>query len=174
MRLGGCIAVLICSAGAASANEADFDPSAVDLASLVECRSDARTYNGFALWLAGEPAAAEALGWQVIASDNPFLKEYRLPAAIGVFGHDIDRVAFTASGPMAVLDAVAPDELAKKLGITPEIATAAKFLGEKVVLEAKEEDLGMVFETRVALNVSTVDSHPGKTLAGCSYKIEVR
>ena len=106
--------------------------------------------------------------------DNPFLKEYRLPAAIGVFGHDIDRVAITASGPMAVLDAVAPDELAKKLGITPEIATAAKFLGEKVVLEAKEEDLGMVFETRVALNVSTVDSHPGKTLAGCSYKIEVR
>ncbi len=174
MRFGRCIAALICSASAASATGAEFDPSAVDLASLIECRVDARTYNGFAFWLAGEPGAAETLGWREIASDNPFLKEYRLPAAIGVFGHHIDRVAFTASGPMAVLDAVAPAELAKKLAITPEIASAGKFLGEKVVLEAKEEDLGMVFETRVALNVSTVDSHPGKTLAGCSYKIEVR
>jgi hypothetical protein len=172
MRLGRCIFALVCSAGAASASE--FDPFAVDLASLIECRSDARTYNSFALWLTGEPAAAEALGWQEVASDNPFLKEYSLPAAVGVFGHDIDRVAFTASGPMAVLDAVAPDELAKKLGISPEIATAGKFLGEKVILEAKEEDLGMVFEIRVALNVSTVDSHRGKTLAGCSYRIEVR
>ncbi len=174
MRLGQCIVALIFSVGAASANDAGFDPSAVELASLIECREDARTYNSFALWLAGEPGAAEALGWQEVASDNPFLKEYRLPAAIGVFGHSADRVAFTASGPMAVLDAVAPDELAKKLGIAPEIATAEKFLGEKVGLEAKEEDLGMVFETRVALNVSTVDSHPGTTLAGCSYRIEVR
>jgi hypothetical protein len=42
------------------------------------------------------------------------------------------------------------------------------------VLEAKDEHLGMTFETRVALNVSTLDSHPGKTLVGCSYKVEVR
>jgi hypothetical protein len=174
VRLGRCIVALVCSAGAASATDAGFDPSAVDLAALVECREDSRTYNSFALWLAGEPAAAEALGWQEVASENPFLKEYGLPVAIGVFGHDTDRVAFTASGPMAVLDGVAPGELAKKLGIVPDIATAGKFLGEKVILEAKEEDLGMVFETRVALNVSTVDSHPGKTLAGCSYRIEVR
>lgn len=172
MRLGRCIVALVCSTGAASAGE--FDPFAVDLASLIECREEARTYNSFALWLTGEPAAAEALGWQEVASDNPFLKEYRLPAAVGVFGYNADRVAFTASGPMAVLDAVAPDELTKRLGITPEIATAGKFLGEKVVLEAKEEDLGMVFETRITLNVSTVDSHPGKTLAGCSYRVEVR
>ncbi|WP_353644036.1 hypothetical protein [Mesorhizobium sp. WSM2239] len=173
MRLGRCIVALICSASAASATDAEFDPSAVDLASLIECRADAREYNSFALWLTGQPEAAEALGWQELASDNPFLKEYKLPAAIGVFGRNADRVVFTASGPMAVLDA-APDELAKKLEITPEIATAEKFLGEKVVLEAKEEDLGMVFETRITLNVSTVDSHPGKTLAGCSYRIEVR
>ncbi|WP_394888221.1 hypothetical protein ACG873_23855 [Mesorhizobium sp. AaZ16] len=75
-------------------------------------------------------------------------------------------MAFTASGPMAVLDAVAPDELAKKLGITPEIATVGKFLGEKVVLETKEEDLGMVFETRITLNVSTVDTPSGQDACG--------
>ena len=39
---------------------------------------------------------------------------------------------------------------------------------------ANNRDLGMTFETRVALNVSTLDSHPGKTLVGCSYKVEVR
>jgi hypothetical protein len=174
MKIGRCLAALLGMTGAASATDGGFDPAAVDLASLVECRADARSYNSFALWLAGEPAAAEALGWQEVASDNPFLKEYRLPAPVHVFGHDATTVAFTASGPMAVLDAIAPEELATKLGITPEIASAGKFLGEKVVLEAKEEDLGMIFETRVALNVSTVDSHPDKTLAGCSYKVEVR
>jgi hypothetical protein len=105
--------------GAASASDAEFDPSTVDLASLIECRADARSYNSFALWLAGEPEAAEALGWQEVASDNPFLKEYRLPAAIGVFGHGADRIAFTASGPMAVLDAVEPAELAAKLELGP-------------------------------------------------------
>jgi hypothetical protein len=169
-----CIVALIFSACAASATAVELDPSAIDLASLIECRVDARTYNGFAFWLAGEPGAAETLGWREIASDNPFLKEYRLPAPIRVFAHEAATVAFTASGPMAVLDAVAPDELAKKLGITPEIATAGKFLGEKVVLETKEEDLGMVFETRITLKLSTVDTHPGKTLAGCSYRIEAR
>ena len=174
MRSDRCILALILSAGAASAADAEFDPSAVDLASLIECRADARTYNGFALWLAGESGAAEALGWQEVASDNSFLKEYRLPAPIRVFDHDAAVVAFTASGPMAVLDAIEPVELANKLGIVPEIETAGKFLGEKVVLEAKDEDLGMVFDTRITLNVSTVDSHPGKTLAGCSYKVEVR
>lgn len=31
----------------------------------------------------------------------------------------------------------------------------------------------MTFATRISLNVSTVETHPGKVLAGCSYKIEV-
>ena len=57
-----CIVALIFSACAASATAVEFDPSAIDLASLIECRVDARTYNGFAFWLAGEPGAAETAG----------------------------------------------------------------------------------------------------------------
>ncbi|RWM91588.1 MAG: hypothetical protein EOR84_20380 [Mesorhizobium sp.] len=31
---------------------------------------------------------------------------------------------------------------------------------------------GMTFSTRIALNVTTVDSHPGKVLAGCSSALD--
>ena len=30
---------------------ADFDPAALDLAALIECRADIKAYNGFAIWL---------------------------------------------------------------------------------------------------------------------------
>jgi hypothetical protein len=32
---------------------------------------------------------------------------------------------------------------------------------------------GFTYKTHVTLNVSTVTSHPGKTLAGCSYTFEM-
>jgi hypothetical protein len=73
-----------------------------------------------------------------------------------------------------VLDGVPPQELADKLGVAAVVASPEKFLGEKVVVEKSEEDGGITLKTRIALNVSTVDSHPGKTLAGCSYQIEVQ
>ena len=75
---------------------------------------------------------------------------------------------------MMVLDGVPPQELADKLGVAAVVASSEKFLGEKVIVEKSEEDGGITLKTRIALNVSTVDSHPGKTLAGCSYQIEVQ
>jgi len=152
----------------------DFDPAALDLAALIECRADVPAYNGFALWLAGEPGAAERLGWKEVASGNPFLREYELPTRIRVFGRETASIVFTATGPMAVLDDVFAPDLAQALGVTAQISTPEKFLGEKVVVESSEEADGMTFATRIALNVSTVESHPGKTLAGCSYTLDVK
>jgi hypothetical protein len=31
----------------------------------------------------------------------------------------------------------------------------------------------MTWKTKISLNVSTVESHPGKTLAGCSYRVDM-
>ena len=152
----------------------DFDPAALDLAALIECRADVPAYNGFALWLAGEPGAAERLGWKEVASGNPFLREYELPTRIRVFGRETASIVFTATGPMAVLDDVFAPDLAQALGVTAQISTPEKFLGEKVVVESSEEPDGMTFATRIALNVSTVESHPGKTLAGCVYTLDVK
>ncbi|WP_292664084.1 hypothetical protein [Mesorhizobium sp.] len=91
-----------------------------------------------------------------------------------MFGRETASVVFTASGPMTVFDGVSAPDLARELGITPELATPDKFLGEKVLVESSEEADGMTFSTRIALNVSTVDSHPGKVLAGCSYALDVK
>ncbi|MGX9179394.1 hypothetical protein [Mesorhizobium sp. BHbdii] len=157
----------------AVAKASDYDPTSLNLAALIECRADVPAYNGFAFWLSGEPGAPEKLGWTEVPAGNSFLTQFELPAAVGVFGYETASIVFTATGPMAVLDGVSAPDLARELGIAPEVATLEKFLGEKVVVESREEADGMTFSTRIALNVSTVDSHPGKVLAGCSYALDV-
>lgn len=161
---------------AAAGQDADFDPATVDLAKLVECRTyDVPSYNGFAFWLAGEDGAAARrhLGLTEVESANFMLKEYRLAAPITVFGHTTRRVAFNSSGPLAILDEADPHPLARQLEIVPAIDTPAKFLGERVIAETTEKVGDSTFGTRITLNVSTVTTHPGKVLAGCSYRLEV-
>ncbi|MER9596540.1 MULTISPECIES: hypothetical protein [unclassified Mesorhizobium] len=120
------------------------------------------------------PYAPAKLGWKDVPAGNPFLRQFELPATVGVFGRETASVVLTATGPMAVFDDVSAPELARELGISPEVATAGKFLGEKMLVESGQEADGMTFSTRIALNVSTVDSHPGKVLAGCSYALDVK
>jgi hypothetical protein len=158
-------------AGPAAAN---FDPATLDLAALIECKADIKTYNGFAIWLMGEPDAVAKLSWQKVPTDNPFLEEYRMASPVGVFGYETSSIAFTATGPMAILDDVAPQALASKLGLTVDRANAGKFMAEKVIVDTKEVEGDTTFSTHITLNVSNVDTHPGKTLAGCSYNLEVR
>jgi hypothetical protein len=152
---------------------ADFDPAALDLARLIECRADIKAYNGFAIWLTSEPDAPARLGWRKLPSNNPFLEEYRLESPVNVFGHATSNIAFTATGPMAVLDDISPEALANSLGLTAGLANAGKFMAEKVIVDTRDIDAGTTFSTYITLNVSNVDTHPGKTLAGCSYKLEV-
>lgn len=154
----------------------DFDPATVDLAKLVECRTyDVPSYNGFAFWLAGTDGAEarKHLGLTEVKTDNFLLKQYRLATPISVFGRTTRLVAFNNSGPLAVLDEADPHPLAKQLEIEPAIDVPNKFLGEKVISETNEKVGDTSFGMRVTLNVSTVSSHPGKTLAGCSYRLEV-
>ncbi|QKC81027.1 hypothetical protein [Mesorhizobium sp. NZP2077] len=150
-----------------------FDPSSLELAALIECRADVPAYNSFALWLGGEPGAAGTLGWKEVPSGNPFLRQYRLPAPVHVFRHETGTIVFTATGPMAVLDGIAAPELARQLGVPATVSSPDKFLGEKVMAERTEDSGGVTFATRIALSVSTVDTHPGQTLAGCSYALEI-
>ncbi|RWO39814.1 MAG: hypothetical protein EOS12_27600 [Mesorhizobium sp.] len=169
---GRCLAALVFLATPAAGQE--FDPASLDLPALIECRADGPTYNDFALWLSSAPGAVETLGWTEVASGNPFLSQYELPAKIRVFDRETGSIVFTAAGPMAVLDGVAAPELAKELNVMAVFSTPQKFLGEKVVVHSTEESEGLTFSTDVKLNVSTVESHPGKTLAGCSYTLEIK
>ncbi len=158
---------------ATPAGSQEFDPASLDIAALIECRADVPAYNEFAIWLSSAPGAVEALGWKKLDSGNPFLSQYALPAKIRVFDRETQSIVFTASGPMAVLDGIAAPDLAKALDVIAVISTPEKFLGEKVVVKSTENTDGLAFSTNITLNVSTVDSHPNKTLAGCSYTVEI-
>ena len=179
----------------------DFDPITVDVADAINCHIDARTYNRFALSLGSdEDKGAARRKWRKIKGTNPFMNEYRLPKPIPITGeYATDHIALTSSGIMAVLDLVDPAGLAKSEAIanaadatslldgfvedgvlTPNEAKAMprtnKFLGKRVLVDETERDdrLDLSFHTEIKRVISTVTSHPGKTLYGCSYKIEIQ
>ena len=161
--------------GAQDADEADFDPVTLDLARLIACDGyDVPGYSAFAFWLWDDDSRAKSIGMIKEASGNFMLSQYRLASPITVFGRQTSRIVFTNSGPLAVFDEADPHPLAKALGIDPMIDAPGKYLGEKVVTQSEKRfgDSEIIFRTRITLNVSTVTSHPGKTLAGCSYRID--
>lgn len=159
--------------GALPAAAQDFSPATLDLPAFVECRRTVPDYNSFGFWLATEPGAVEALGWVETQQPNLFLREFRMKAVVEAFGHTSQTVAFTPTGPMLVLDGVSAPDLAASLGLSVFHASGDKFLAEKVVYEAEEKDGSLTARSRIAINVSTVDTHPGKVLAGCSYTFEI-
>lgn len=148
-----------------------------DLAALIECRgTSVQDYNQLAFALAGDEASEtrEALGLTEARSRNPLLAEFSLEAPLTVFGRETSRVAFNSAGVFAILDEADPHPLARQLDVAPAIDRPAKFMGERVLSETDEEleDSGLKVRSKVSLNVSTVDSHPGKVLAGCGYRID--
>lgn len=180
--------------------EEDFDPADVSIIDAVNCHLAARTYNGFALSVGGDGGEAKRRHWRKMVTGNAFLDEYELPEAIAVTGtYTTRRIAFTSSGVLAILDLADPAQLAKAEGISnaadPEPliaelvasgkATRAeieadmpfrKFLGEQVLVDVTElPDAGERFgaHTVIARTISNVTTHPGKTLYGCSYRIEL-
>ncbi len=194
------LAATPCAAGGGQTEEPVFDPTSVNVVDAIECRLKAPAYNGFAWALNGDEKLADRMQWRKIESGNPFLGEYELPATITVAGHyATQRIAFTSSGVVAVLDLPDPNVLGTELGIANELsadpliealvaagkATRAegeaeiqfrKFLGQQILSDTQEppqdgESFG--FRTVISRNVSNVTSHPDKTLYGCSYKMEL-
>lgn len=167
------IAALVALPAMAAAEQGTFDAPTVEDA--IACKLDVPGYNGFAMWLAGPDDGAARLRWKKVEGKNPFLQEYRLPAPITVFDRQTDRIALTGSSVLAMLKGVAPEALAREQGIEDTLPAAPKFLGERVIAESSEEDaeLGMRFSSRISLNVSSVDTHPGVALIGCAYTIDM-
>ena len=184
----------------AQAKDDDFDPITVDVVDAINCHIDARTYNGFALSLnSTDDRGASRRGWRAIKGTNAFMSEYRLPKPIAVTGSfQTSHIALTSSAVLAVLDLPDPAALAKAEQITNQadatvlldalvadgtmtaeqarqIPRTNKFLGERVIVDETEHDekLKMSFKTSIKRVISTVTSHPGKSLYGCAYQIEI-
>lgn len=165
-------AVFAASAGSAGAQEQEdaFDPAKLDLARLIECRAQVPDYNELASWIQTEPQVLHKLGWKQLESGNPFLNQYEMDRPVAVFGTETKDIAFAGSAILAVLPGDKPAALAGRLGVDALIDNPEKFMGEKVIAEATDDTNEMMtIKTRISLNVSTVESHPGKVLAGCSY-----
>ena len=194
------VALLIAlPAPTAGAAEADFYPATVSELDAIACRLDAPSYTGFALAVSGDDGIAAQRHWHRIEGGNPFLAEYALPAPITVAGLATSRIAFSASGIVAILDlpdpavVAGPEGVANAADAEPLIAAIVaagkatraeiegelpfrKFLGERVVsdtvaLPTRDESFGT--HTRIARTIANATTHPGKTLYGCSYRIEL-
>jgi hypothetical protein len=154
----------------------DFDPETVPIEDVISCKIKAPYYMGFIMTLTtdNEPGSWQKRGWKKTDAKNTWLSQYRLPAPITVFGHQTSDVAFTNSGMLAVLDMADPLPIAKENGIE-SLPLPGRFMGQKILESGSTDDkeLGMKITTQTSLNVSTVASHPGKTLIGCSYRMDM-
>lgn len=185
-RLGlGLLAALLPASLPAAPAQDEIDPGTIDVRDAIECRLDARHYTAFAMALNGEEKLAAKRGWKPVKSANLLLAEYDLPAPIVVAGgYSTRRIAFSASGVVAVLDLPDPAVVARQVQVENTMAAEGlpagavkfrKFLGERVVRDVTDPADGDHYRARtvIARSVSNVATHPGKTLYGCSYRIEM-
>ncbi|MET0289918.1 MAG: hypothetical protein ABW178_09860 [Pseudoxanthomonas sp.] len=161
----------MCAAPAVNAAE-DAQPD-IDLAALIECRKDVSDF------LTVEPTVQDPLksvaqGWQPLPQKNMFMREFKLARPVTVFGHSTDQIAFYADSVMAIVDLPDPRPLAKQLALETGIDTPEKAIFGKEVrsTDTFDEKTGATLIQSIILNVSNVESHPGKTLVGCTYNLD--
>lgn len=145
-----------------------------DLPALIECRGSMAQFAALAPALE-DPLKAVALGWQPLPQANMFMSEFKLTAPIRVFGHDSRHIAFSGGSVLAILDMPDPRPLAKQLELETAIDTPAKAMFGKELRseEIRDAETGSAVIESIVLNVSNVDSHPGKTLVGCTYSLDL-
>jgi len=145
-----------------------------DLAALLECR--AREADFAALQpILEDPLKAVALGWRPLPQSNLFMTEYALIAPVTVFGHPTSQIAFSGPSIMAILDLPDPRVLARQLQLEEGVDSEEKVMYGREVRSEDTTDpkTGEPMIESIILSVSNVKSHPGKTLAGCSYSLDL-
>ncbi|WP_343541541.1 hypothetical protein [Stenotrophomonas pavanii] len=148
--------------------------SSLDLPALIECRQGVAEQAALAPLLA-DPLKAVAQGLQPLPQGNQFMSEYRLAQPISVFGARTERVAVAGASVMAILDQADPRPLARQLGLETGYDQDGKFMAgrELVSRDVTDPKTGEAQIESIILSVSTVASHPGKTLAGCTYSLDL-
>ena len=142
----------------------------VDWVKFLECRAKFEEYTSFALGDFQDEQFKKSIGLKQIKQANSFIQEYELAKAIDVYGYSTKRLAFTSSGVMAIVNEKNPVQLAEKLQLSVEYNRGGKILATKTISETKPETIGgMQVWQKISKDLSTVTSHPGKILLGCSY-----
>ncbi|HEY0333258.1 MAG TPA: hypothetical protein VGC74_06035 [Stenotrophomonas sp.] len=166
----------VCLAASSAAAAPSPAPAAAkpDLSALIECRSREADFAAVQPVLE-DPLKAVALGWRPLPQANPFMTEYALNTPVEVFGHPTSQISFSGASVMAVLDLPDPRVLARELQLEEGVDTADKVMYGREVRSEDTTDpkTGEPMIESVILSVSNVKSHPGKTLAGCSYSLDL-
>lgn len=146
----------------------------IDLPALIECRQSVSEFAALAP-IVNDPLKAVALGWRPLPQGNLFMAEYQLNTPITVFGHASDHVAMAGGTIIAILDLPDPRPLATQLELETGYDAPDKFMAgrELVSRDVKDAETGEALIESVILSLSTVNSHPGKTLAGCTYSLDL-
>ena len=149
-------------------------PAALDLPALIECRQRVADYDALAPVVA-DPLKAVANGLQPLEQRNQFMAEYRLASPITVFGQRAEYITVSGASIMAILDVADPRPLAKGLKLEDGVDNPDKFMAgrEVVARDVTDPRTGEPMIESIILSVSTVQSHPGKTLAGCTYSLDL-
>ncbi len=167
------IALLPVPAMAAAAPPAQA-AAKLDLPALIECRQRVADYDAVAAVVA-DPLKAVANGLQPLEQRNQFMAEYRLANPITVFGQRAEYITVSGASIMAILDVADPRPLAKGLALEDGVDNPEKFMAgrEVVARDVTDPRSGEPMIESIILSVSTVQSHPGKTLAGCTYSLDL-
>ncbi|MFL9582467.1 hypothetical protein [Stenotrophomonas sp. AB1(2024)] len=146
----------------------------LDLAALIECRQRVADYDAVAPVVA-DPLKAVANGMQPLPQNNPFMSEYRLATPLTVFGQRTEYVAVSGASIMAILDVADPRPMAKALALEDGVDNPDKFMAGREVVSRDVTDprTGEPMIESIILSLSTVKTHPGKTLAGCTYSLDL-
>ncbi|MFI8717863.1 hypothetical protein ACIGHF_08270 [Stenotrophomonas sp. NPDC077464] len=146
----------------------------LDLAALIECRQRVADYDAVAPVVA-DPLKAVANGMQPLPQNNPFMSEYRLARPLTVFGQATEYVAVSGASIMAILDVADPRPMAKALALEDGVDSPEKFMAGREVVSRDVTDprTGEPMIESIILSLSTVKTHPGKTLAGCTYSLDL-
>ena len=146
----------------------------VDIPALVECRQGIAEHAALGAATA-DPLKAVALGLQPMPQQNQFMTEFRLANPTTVFGRQTDHIAVAGASVMAVLDLDDPRPLAGELKLETAYDADGKFMAGREVVSRDTTDpkTGDPMIESIILSVSTVRSHPGQTLAGCTYSLDL-
>ena len=161
--------------GLAHGQAADL-PRAPDLAALVQCQASVEQFAGLT-GAVDDPLQAVALGWAPQPRTNPFMAEYRLNTPVQAHGQRSDWLAISGGTVMLVLDQaqVSPQALAAQLALEVVVDESGKFMAgrELVSRDWIDPENGQTLIESAVIGVSTVASHAGKTLVGCTYSLDL-
>lgn len=169
------LAAALFPALASAADEAPYRDAAEvrsELVKVLGCQASRADYlrlaNAVTEIYYDKPAQPALKGWSKAKDDNAFVAMFDLPEAVTVHGRPTRQLMMAGEGILAVLDGDIADKLAGELKLAP---AGEPLAGHIRVREVRSEDLGDGVAVKIVQTVSTITTHPGKTMVGCEYRM---